>query len=105
MESDISIICDKSKLDEKGCKGAPDLIVEILSPSTAKIDLLKKINLYRIYGVKEYWIVDPDENDVAVYILEDSGQYSAASYYGKNDKVKISIFHDIEINFRLVFSN
>lgn len=103
VEPDISVICDKNKLDKKGCKGAPDLIIEILSPSTAKIDLLKKFNLYRKYGVKEYWIVDPDERDVSVYVLGDNGEYSAAKYYGENDKVSINILEDIKIDFRLVF--
>jgi len=61
VEPDITIVCDSSKLDEKGCKGSPDLVIEILSPSTGKNDKLIKFNKYEKAGVKEYWIVEPDQ--------------------------------------------
>ena len=64
VQPDIAVICDKSKLDDRGCNGAPDLIIEISSPTTAKIDLTVKFDLYEKYGVKEYWIVHPVEKTV-----------------------------------------
>ncbi|WP_342455525.1 Uma2 family endonuclease [Caloramator sp. Dgby_cultured_2] len=69
VQPDLSIICDKSKLDERGCKGAPDMIIEIVSPSTASIDYIKKLNLYEKFKVKEYWIVNPIEKIVIVFCL------------------------------------
>lgn len=70
VEPDISVICDPSKLDEKGCCGAPDWIIEIISPSSRKMDYYKKLFKYRTAGVREYWIVDPDKNAIIVYNFE-----------------------------------
>lgn len=70
VEPDISVICDKSKLDEKGCVGAPDWIIEIISPSTQSIDYGIKLFKYRSAGVREYWIVNPLKHTVTVYDFE-----------------------------------
>lgn len=70
VEPDISVICDKDKLDEKGCHGAPDWIIEIVSPSSKKMDYERKVKLYREAGAKEYWIVDPETETVTVYDFE-----------------------------------
>lgn len=70
VEPDISVICDQSKLDEKGCHGAPDWIIEIVSPSSRKMDYYKKLFKYRTAGVREYWIVDLDKHVVMVYDFE-----------------------------------
>lgn len=67
VEPDISVICDKSKLDEKGCYGAPDWIIEIVSPGSKRMDYFIKSFKYRTAGVREYWIVDPDKKTVMVY--------------------------------------
>lgn len=94
VEPDISVICDKNKLTEKGCTGAPDWIIEVVSPSSQRIDYLTKLFKYRTAGVKEYWIVNPMQQTVQVYIFtesEDSIQYSF------NDKVKTGIYEDLEI--------
>ena len=71
IEPDITVVCDPSKLDDIGCKGAPDLIMEILSPSTQRHDKLTKFNLYQRAWVREYWIVDPASKSVHVFLLED----------------------------------
>ena len=79
VEPDISIICDKDKLTDKGCNGAPDWIIEIVSPSSQRMDYQIKLFKYRTAGVKEYWIVNPDTRTVTVYGFlndENSGQYS-----------------------------
>ena len=71
VEPDISIICDESKLTDRGCKGAPDLIVEIVSPNNRKLDYSTKLALYSDAGVREYWIVDPDKERTTAYHLEE----------------------------------
>ena len=100
VEPDISVICDKSKLDEHGCKGAPDLIIEILSPSTSRRDRLVKYDLYQRAGVREYWIVDPDTRTVQVYTLEE-GRYHAAQLF--NDTVPVGVLEGCAIGLKDVF--
>ena len=70
VEPDISVICDPSKLDDKGCHGAPDWIIEIVSSSSRQMDYYKKLFKYRTAGVREYWVVDPDKSIVTVYNFE-----------------------------------
>ena len=88
VEPDISVICDKSKLDDRGCNGAPDWIIEIVSPSSKRIDYFIKLFKYRTAGVKEYWIVDPDKNRVTVYnfATDDGGEYALT------DEIPVGIF-------------
>ena len=88
VEPDISVICDKSKLTDRGCSGAPDWIIEITSPSTQGHDYLKKLLLYQKHGVREYWIVNPSAKSVMVYDFEhgDSAGYSFA------DKIPSAIY-------------
>ena len=81
VQPDIVVICDPSKLDDSGCIGAPDLIVEVNSPSTSKRDLNLKFNLYETAGVKEYWIVYPDAKAVNVFILQPNGKYDDGKTY------------------------
>jgi len=101
VQPDITIVCDPSKIDSRACKGVPDMVVEILSPSTAKRDQLLKYNKYRDAGVLEYWVVNPDLRTVMVYTLKD-GQY-VCSAYGDSDNVKVGILDDCQINFADVF--
>ncbi len=75
VQPDISVICDKSKLTLKGCTGAPDWVIEILSPFTLRKDSAVKFDLYERHKVKEYWIVDPGSKTVQVFILDDTGKY------------------------------
>ena len=70
LEPDLSVICDKSKLDARGCNGAPDWIIEIVSPGSRSMDYYTKLSLYRCFGVREYWIVDPMKQTVLVYDME-----------------------------------
>ena len=71
VEPDISVICDRNKLNDKGCKGAPDWILEIVSPSSRRMDYSTKNTLYSDAGVREYWIVDPEKERVTVYHYEE----------------------------------
>lgn len=95
VEPDISVICDKSKLTDKGCSGAPDWIVEIVSPGSRRMDYFTKLFKYRTAGVREYWIVDPEKNRITVYNFEseDTGDYTFA------DSVKAGIYDDLSIDF------
>ncbi|WP_018131122.1 Uma2 family endonuclease [Effusibacillus pohliae] len=104
VQPDLVVICDRNKIDERGCKGAPDLVVEILSPGyAAKRDKLHKFHLYQKYGVKEYWIVDPLHENVDVYRLE-NGKYGERQVYTKEERVPVGIFEDFAIDLQIVFA-
>nr|WP_300839216.1 Uma2 family endonuclease [uncultured Acetatifactor sp.] len=95
LEPDISVICDKDKLTEEGCEGAPDWIIEIVSPTSRPMDYNKKLFKYRTAGVREYWIVDPMKRQITVYNFE----YDTFEEYSFSDKVKAGIYDDFEIDF------
>ena len=100
VQPDICVICDKKKLDEKGCLGAPDWIIEITSPSTAKKDLNEKFNLYESSGVKEYWVVFPKDRYISVYFLNDKGVYELVGNFENNKDtpiIKSTLFPDLEL--------
>lgn len=94
VEPDISVICDPDKLNDKGCQGAPDWIIEIVSPSSRKMDYITKTNLYMNAGVKEYWIVDPMREIVMVYKASEDA-VPVFSRFG--EKIKVGIYDDLEI--------
>ena len=98
VEPDISVICDRDKLTDRGCTGAPDWIIEIVSPSNPAHDYVRKLNLYLDAGVREYWIVDPMQGSIHVYHLEE-GQFKMASYTFQ-DKIKAGIYDDLHIDFK-----
>ncbi len=93
VEPDISVICDPSKLDEKGCHGAPDWVIEIVSPASRKMDYYKKLFQYRMAGVREYWVVDPDRRMVTVYDFEQDNMEE----YGFDEKIPVGIYEDFFI--------
>ena len=103
VEPDITIVCDSSKLDERGCKGSPTMIVEILSPSTGKKDRVDKFNKYEKAGVLEYWVVEPDQKIVSVFLLQSNGRYGRPEMYTEEDKIKVLILSDLEIDLKPVF--
>ncbi|MCD7882729.1 MAG: Uma2 family endonuclease [Lachnospiraceae bacterium] len=95
VEPDITVICDRSKLTEKGCSGAPDWIIEIVSPGISSHDYVRKLNLYADAGVREYWIVDPAEKSVLVYLFEQSHFQT----YTFQDKIPVGLYDDFAIDF------
>ena len=97
VEPDISVICDEDKLTDRGCTGAPDWIIEIVSQGNPRQDYVLKLNLYNEAGVREYWIVDPAKSSVFVYFLEESNFKAEA--YTFNDKIKVNIYEDLYIDF------
>lgn len=102
VEPDLSVICDPGKLDDMGCKGAPDLIIEILSPSTQRHDRLTKYNLYERAGVTEYWIVSPEERTVQVSLLS-GGRYRMAELYTPQDIAKVHVLDGCFVELAKVF--
>lgn len=97
VEPDISVICDKNKLTDEGCLGAPDWIIEVISPSTSSHDYIRKLNLYADAKVREYWIVDPEKQQVIVYFLEkDKFKMEAHTF---KDTVTVNIYEDFAIDF------
>jgi Uma2 family endonuclease len=102
VQSDICVICDENKIDEKGCVGAPDLVVEILSPASSKKDLNEKFNLYEENGVQEYWVVFPDSNVVNQYVLTE-GIYEQVQSLGRSDILRSVVFPDLAIELKQVF--
>ena len=103
VQPDITVICDEEKLDDRGAIGAPDFVVEIVSPASTFIDYVKKLNLYGEYGVKEYWIVDPKDKNVLVYKIDENGVYGKPEIYEQENEIKVSIFEDLVIDLRKVF--
>ena len=97
VEPDISVICDPNKLTDRGCTGAPDWIVEIISPTTASHDYIRKLNLYADAGVREYWIIDPIKKTAFVYHLEET-KFEVTTHT-LQDKIKASIYDDLWIDF------
>ena len=98
VEPDISVICDADKLSDKGCTGAPDWIIEIVSPDSRRMDYYTKLFKYRTAGVREYWIVDPEKNRITVYSFEsdDTAEYTFS------EAVKAGIYDDLEIDFHSI---
>lgn len=102
VQPDICIICDKSKLDKRGCLGAPDMVVEIISVSSQKYDFNDKFNLYEAAGVKEYWIVSPNAKAVNVFILQDNGKYDAGTAYEYEEDTEIPVKTLSGLSLRLI---
>ena len=104
VQPDIVVICDSSKLDEKGCKGAPDLTIEIVSPASASIDNIKKMDLYEKNGVKEYWIVHPIYKIVTIYKIMENGSYGKPEIYSEKDKIEVELLKGLTVDLGLVFN-
>lgn len=104
VQPDLVVVCDLSKLDERGCFGAPDLVIEILSPSTAKIDMVYKLNLYEQAGVREYWLVHPTDQTILVFRLNEGGKYGRHELYERLDKLITEILPEFTLDLAEVFA-
>lgn len=106
VQPDICVVCDEEKLDDAGCVGAPDLIVEVLSDSTAKKDYNEKFNLYEENAVKEYWIVNPATQTIEIFTLENQ-TYTSLGLFNENEGEKYvagQLFPDLKIELKTIFS-
>ena len=104
VQPDVCIVCDESKIDERGCCGAPDLVIEILSPGNSKKEVRLKFELYQEAGVKEYWIVNPEEQNLVVFILNDKDEYENIKMYAGGDVLTTAILPDYSINVNKIFT-
>lgn len=95
VEPDISVICDKNKLDDRGCNGAPDFIIEVVSPSSRKMDYSTKNALYSDTGVREYWIVDPEKQRTTIYRYEEDAAPTVLPF---DQTITVGIYGDLKIN-------
>lgn len=102
VQPDIVVVCDPDKIDKNGCNGSPDFIIEILSPATAYKDETFKLNLYEKYMVKEYWIVNPDLKQIAVYKLGSSKKYNNPVFFRENEEIIIDILGNCKVQLKKV---
>ena len=102
VQPDLSVICDSSKIDEKGCLGAPNLIVEILSNGNSNTDLKIKFDLYEENGVKEYWIVNPTDKTVLIYTLLE-GKYIGSRPFTTDTVIQSPTFSDLKVDVNKIF--
>ena len=116
---DLLVVCDRDKIKENHVEGAPDFVVEILSPSTRKRDLSSKRDIYEKFGVKEYWIIDPKAETIDVYVLEDGKFTMSGSYHNYTDEewegldedekeeamlpLKLSLYDELTVDVKEVF--
>ncbi len=103
VQPDICVICDKNKIDAKGCIGAPDLIIEILSPGNTKKEMKEKFSIYEESGVKEYWIVYPDEKSILRYILNEHEKFIGLQPLTEDDTINTPILEGLDIHLSDVF--
>ncbi len=103
VQPDIVIVCERGKLDDRGCKGSPDIIIEVLSPYTAKKDMITKYHLYERHGVKQYWIFDPATDEAVVFKLK-GNKYGESQEYNKGEKIQVDMFEDLEIDLNAIFN-
>jgi len=101
VQPDISVICDKEKRGKEGCRGAPDFIAEILSPSNSAIEMQRKFTLYRDAGVREYWVLDGENKSLTVYRFENE---TISRTYGEKDRVPLTVLSGLSVELEPVFA-
>ncbi|MCL2600295.1 MAG: Uma2 family endonuclease, partial [Treponema sp.] len=101
VQPDISVICDREKRGPEGCRGAPDFVAEILSPSNTASEMARKFKLYREAGVSEYWVLDPESKTVHAHSFDDT---ILTRFYSATDTAKVGIFADLAIDLKPVFA-
>lgn len=105
VQPDISVICNNAKIDQNGCNGAPDLIVEIVSKNSVIRDLHEKFDLYEQCGVKEYWIIHPNDKSLSIFLLNEQGKYITSKPLTYGDIAKSRVLPDLEIDLNQVFQD
>jgi len=105
LQPDICVICDKNKIDYKGCIGAPDLIVEILLPGNTKVELLHKYQVYQEFGVKEYWVVSQSDQSILIYTLNEYGKFQPSKIFTLSEKITSTVLPGFELALDDVFGD
>ncbi len=103
VQPDITVVCDESKLDEQGCNGAPDLVVEVLSPGNTQKEMRDKFEVYQNSGVREYWLVDPQRESIFIYGLNEDGKYITGHPYVTGMKVKSNVLPGFVLDTSEIF--
>jgi len=103
VQPDITVVCDSSKITKEGCTGAPDLVVEVISKSSVKKDLHEKFGIYEQAGVKEYWIVQPQDRSLIIFTLTEAGQYQPSKPLTKGDIATSQVLPGLKIDLDEVF--
>ena len=102
VQPDITVVCDKEKLGDEGCRGAPDFVAEILSPSNTAIEMQRKFDVYRDAGVSEYWVLDPENKHLSVYLFD--GEKIISRTYKEKDQAPVSVLSGLMIDLKAVFA-
>jgi Uma2 family endonuclease len=105
VQPDLCVICNPTKLDDRGCNGAPDLIIEILSPGNSRTEMRDKFELYQEAGVLEYWIANPSEKMIQVFRLDEQGHYVGSPAVFEGDLLTTPIVPNLEVNVTEVFED
>lgn len=105
VQPDITVVCDSAKITEKGCYGAPDLVVEIVSKSSVKKDLHEKYQVYEQAGIREYWVVHPTDRTLVIFILAPSGKYIPSKPLTRGDKALSTILPGFEMDLDELFAD
>ena len=105
VQPDVCIVCDPSKVDQRGICGAPDLVIEVLSPGNSQKEVRYKYEIYEEAGVREYWVVSPAEQNLVVFILTEEGKFGSARMYTSGDKLVMNILPGFAINVTELFTN
>ncbi|MEY3239725.1 MAG: hypothetical protein RIR11_1163, partial [Bacteroidota bacterium] len=105
VQPDLCVICDPAKLDARGCNGAPDLIIEILSPGNSRTEMKDKFELYQEAGVLEYWVVSPIEKTIQVWVLNEQGIYIGLQPKVEGDLLTTPIISNLEVDVTEVFED
>ncbi|MFK7972341.1 MAG: Uma2 family endonuclease [Bacteroidia bacterium] len=103
VQPDLCVICDQKKLDERGCTGAPDLVVEVLSPGNSKKEMKEKFDIYETAGVQEYWLINPSEAHALVYVLNEHGKFVGLAPVTEEDAIISKTFPDLKIELAELF--
>jgi Uma2 family endonuclease len=104
LQPDICVICDLSKLDDKGCLGAPDLVIEVLSPGNSLREIDQKFNVYEESGAREYWVVYPEYAHVNIFLLDESGKFIGQHPKNNGELLYSTVFPELVINLSEVFA-
>jgi len=103
VQPDICVICDVNKLDDRGCNGAPDIVVEILSPGNNRKELHDKFEAYEENGIQEYWIIHPEEKTFMAYTLDENGKYKASNLKTMGDEITTPVLPGFVLNLEKAF--
>jgi len=101
VQPDITVICDEEKRGKEGCRGAPSLVIEILSPSNTAMEMQRKFGLYKKAGVREYWVVDPEARELTVFLF---GENPGFNVYKGDDVVPVAVLSGLDVSLEQVFA-